>query len=160
MKAWFAGLERREQIMVGGGGVIAAIIILWGGIWNPISRMHASAQEGFDLWQGALTDLRIVGNQIANGPADTGGCVMNQSAVVVVDQTLNALELNSYVTRRQPTPNGIRVEFEAVPFDDLAVWIGNMSTDFCMEVQAGNLSIASVGGPGRINATLTLERAP
>ena len=162
MKDWFTGLEQREQLFVGTGGVIAVLILLWAGIWNPIEKLHSDAQSGVDRWERALVDLRLVGVRLAQAPqeARSGGVSSSDSPVVIVDSTLRELDLNSSVTRRQPTPNGIRVEFEAVPFDQLALWLGEMSTNYSMEVQAGNLSIASVGGPGRINASLTLERSP
>ncbi|MEO1203829.1 MAG: type II secretion system protein GspM [Pseudomonadota bacterium] len=161
MKDWFLGLEQRERYVVGGGGVLAVLIILWGGIWLPIDKLHTEARGDVDRWQGALTDLRFARARLSEAPASTRSTPVptTSSPVVIVDTTLRELDLNAYVTRRQPTPNGIRVEFEAVPFDQLAVWLGEMSSSYLMEVQAGNLSIASVGGPGRINASLTLERA-
>ena len=71
-------------------------------------------------------------------------------------RTLNSRGLQS--KRSQPTPNGIRVEFENVAFDDLVLWLGDLSSQYALEVQAGSLSNATQTGPGRINATLTLER--
>ena len=162
MMAWFAGLEKREQVFVGIGGAIAVVILLWGGIWMPIESKHSTLRDDVSLWNRSVTGLQYVGARLAQGggTAEPGRRPSNESAVVIVDRTLSELDLNSFVTRRQPTPNGIRVELEAVPFDELALWLGVMSDDYGMEVQAGNLSIASVGGPGRINASLTLERAP
>ena len=162
MRDWFDGLERREQIFVAAGAIVACMILLWAGIWMPVDRMHREAQDGVERWQRALIDLRLVGSRLAQAPDErrNGRVSSSDSPVVIVDTTLRELDLNSSVTRRQPTPNGIRVEFEAVPFDKLAVWLGEMSSNYAMEVQAGNLSIASVGGPGRINASLTLERTP
>ena len=61
--------------------------------------------------------------------------------------------------RSQPTPNGIRIEFENVAFDKLVVWLGDLSYQYGMEVQAGSLSAATSADPGRVNATLTLERS-
>jgi len=162
MKDWFDGLERREQIVVATGALVACVILLWAGIWMPVDRLHRGAQDSVDRWQRALVELRLVGARLAQAPDEqrSGAVGSNDSPVVIVDTTLRELDLNSAVTRRQPTPNGIRVEFEAVPFDQLAVWLGEMSSNYAMEVQAGNLSIANVGGPGRINASLTLERTP
>lgn len=162
MNDWFAGLERREQLFVGIGGAVSVIILLWAGIWMPIEKLHKDAQSGVDRWERALVDLRLVGARLDGAPqqSSSGSVSSSESPVVIVDTTLRELNLNSAVTRRQPTPNGIRVEFEAVPFDQLALWLGEMSTNYSMEVQAGNLSIANVGGPGRINASLTLERSP
>ena len=61
----------------------------------------------------------------------------------------------------QPTTsNGIRIEFENVAFDELVVWLGDLSSQHNMHVQAGSLSASNRSGPGRISASLTLERAP
>ena len=68
--------------------------------------------------------------------------------------------LNNSVQRRQPVPNGIRVEFEDVPFDQLVVWLGDVYSGYGMAVQNGSMSLSSRNEPGRIDATLTLERAP
>ena len=81
-----------------------------------------------------------------------------QSPVVVVDSTLRSHGLGQ-PKRSQPTPNGIRVEFENVAFDKLVVWLGDLSHEYGMEVQAGSLSASSSDSPRRVNATLTLERS-
>ena len=83
-----------------------------------------------------------------------------QSPIIVVDQTLRSRGLEQFRRRSQPTANnGIRVEFENVAFDDLVLWLGDLGQHHGMHVQAGSLSVASQSGPGRINASLTLERA-
>jgi type II secretory pathway component PulM len=51
------------------------------------------------------------------------------------------------------------VEFENVAFDDLVLWLGDLSTQYAMDVTSGSFSASSRAEVGRINATLTLERA-
>jgi general secretion pathway protein M len=83
-----------------------------------------------------------------------------QSPIIIVDQTLRSRGLERYRQRSQPTTsNGIRVEFENVAFDELVLWLGDLSDQYGMHVQAGSFGKTSQVGPGRINATLTLERA-
>ena len=80
--------------------------------------------------------------------------------MVIVDRTLRARGLDRSLRRSQPTTgSGIRVEFEGVAFDDLVLWLNDLSTQYAMHVASGSMSIANRAGPGRINATLTLERA-
>lgn len=162
MKDWFANLEQREQWMVGVGAIVVAVIVLWGFIWTPLDKGHRGLEASVGDWQRALADIRGIAaesSQSGGGararPADAA-----QSPVVIVDQTLRARNLNNSVQRRQPTPNGIRVEFEDVAFDQLVVWLGDLYSGYGMAVQAGSMSLSSRGEPGRINATLTLERAP
>lgn len=163
MKDWFDGLEQREQAIVGVGGIIAAVILLWALVWMPLDRAHSDANANLERWREALADLRVVAaNLNAGAPATSTSRPVSstESPVVIVDRTLREHSLNNTARRQQPTPNGVRVEFENVAFDQLVVWLGDLNTRYAMDVQAGSLSIAARSGPGRINASLTLERTP
>ena len=46
-----------------------------------------------------------------------------------------------------------------VAFDDLVLWLDDLGTQYAMQVASGSLSTSTQAAPGRINATLTLERA-
>ena len=94
------------------------------------------------------------GNSTRATPAGAG-----QTPVVIVDQTLRARGLDRSLQRSQPTTsNGIRVEFENVAFDDLVLWLGDLSNQYAMEVTSGSFSAGNRSTAGRVNATLTLER--
>jgi type II secretory pathway component PulM len=161
MRAWFASLEARERMIVAVGGAAAALIIVWGLIWLPLDRAHDGMRTSVGTWEQSLTELKMVGARLAaSGDGDAGPRVVsNESPVVIVDRTLRERGLNRTVKRQQPVPNGIRVEFESVAFDDLVLWLGALENDYAMTVQAASLSAASQAGPGRVNASLTLERA-
>jgi len=160
MKDWFYGLQQRERMFVGVGAVLTLFVLLWGLLWVPLDKGHTAMRENVADWERYLEELRPLGfalNNVNSGtPAQAN---VAQTPVVVVDQTLRARGLNNSLKRRQPTPNGIRVEFENVAFDDLVLWLGDLSSRYAMEVQAGSMTVASRAGPGRINAALTLERS-
>jgi general secretion pathway protein M len=161
MKDWFYSLQAREQTFVGVGAVVVTLTLMWGLLWLPLDNGHKELRMKVSNWEKSLEELRPLSAAIQSG-GSTGTAAIDasdQTPVVVVDQTLRARGLNSSVKRRQPTPNGIRVEFENVAFDDLVLWLGDLSSRYSMEVQAGSMSVASRAGPGRINASLTLERA-
>ena len=163
MKDWFNNLELREQQFVAIGAIVVALVIVWAMVWLPFDRGHKNMKQSVADWQQSLTDLRsVAANQavIDQGGSQPSSVDSGQSPLVIVDQTLREASLNSAVKRRQPTPNGIRVEFENVAFDQLIVWLGALNSDYGMIVQAGNFSLANRAGPGRINASITLERAP
>ena len=40
------------------------------------------------------------------------------------------------------------------------LWLGDLSSRYGMDVQAGSLSVPPRAEPGRVNVTLTLERRP
>jgi general secretion pathway protein M len=163
MREWYANLAVRERLIVAVGGVVTLLILFWALVWLPLDRGQEELRTSVGDWRQSLAELRVLaasmsldeGDAAAAPTGDTG-----QSAVVVVDQTLRERNLNSAVKRRQPTPNGIRVEFEDVAFDQLVVWLGDLSATHGLSVQAGSLSQGSRAEKGRINASLTLEQSP
>jgi general secretion pathway protein M len=159
VKDWFESLEPRERLFVGIGAAIVAVAIFWGLIWAPLDKGHSELQASVSTWQQSLAELRPLVSmpQSSQAMQQRPTVAATQSPVVIVDTTLRDRNLGQ-PKRSQPTPNGIRVEFESVPFDDLVLWLGDLSSQFAMEVQSGSLSAAAQSAPGRINATLTIER--
>ena len=162
MKDWFYALEQRERIFVAGGAAVVVIAMLYAFVWTPLDKGHRSLQSSVVAWERSLAELRpLTGMQQVSGsagrPAISGA---QQTPVVVIDLTLRARGLDGSLRRSQPTTsNGIRVEFENVAFDDLVLWLNDLSTQYAMHVSSGSFSTSSRAGPGRVNATLTLERA-
>jgi len=161
MRDWFESLESREKLFVGLGALIVAIALIYGFVWAPLDRNHTSVAASVEDWQRSLAELAPLKGMAQTGSqSNNAGTMSQQAPIIVVDQTLRSRGLEQFRRRSQPTSSsGIRVEFENVAFDDLVMWLGDLSDQYSMHVQAGSLSKGSQSGPGRINATLTLERA-
>ena len=162
MRDWFDSLEAREKLFVAIGALIVAVALIYGLVWTPLDKNHDAVAASVSDWQESLAELRPLKGLAQSGGPSTGSAatVSQQAPIIVVDQTLRSRGLEQFRRRSQPTSsNGIRVEFENVAFDDLVLWLGDLSEQHSMHVQAGSLSKGSQSGPGRINATLTLERA-
>ncbi len=161
MKRWFEGLESREQLFVSLGVLIVVAALFYGFIWTPLDRNHDAMADSVADWHRSLAELGPLKGmaQTGNSATKTAGSTSQQAPIIIVDQTLRSRQLEQFRRRSQPTSsNGIRVEFENVAFDDLVLWLGDLSDQHSMHVQAGSLSKGSQSGAGRINATLTLER--
>lgn len=162
MMDWLDSLESRERLFVLGGAVAVVLALLYAFVWSPLDNGHRSLQSSVTDWERSLAELRpLSGVQTTTTGGSRPVASGNQTPVVIVDQTLRVRGLDRSLRRSQPTTsNGIRVEFENVAFDDLVLWLNDLSSQYAMEVASGSLSISTQAGPGRINATLTLERAP
>jgi general secretion pathway protein M len=128
----------------------------------PLDKGQQSMSASIATWERSLADLQpLIG--LHSGRPNTGstaGVNSQQTPVVIVDQTLRARGLDNALKRSQSTTtNGIRIEFENIAFDDLVLWLGDLSVQFGMHVTTGSMSATSQAGPGRINATFTLERS-
>ena len=113
-------------------------------------------------WERSLAELRPLRAAAGNGQisVSTSSAGSQQSPIIIVDQTLRSRGLDRYRQRSQPTSsNGIRVEFENVAFDELVLWLGDLGDHYSMHVQNGSFSVGPQVSPGRVNASITLERA-
>ena len=162
MRDWFESLEQRERLFIGGGAIIVVVALFFALIWMPLDKSHKELSASVATWERTLAELRpLKGMQIpAAGSTRAVPNNAGQTPVVIVDQTLRARGLDRSLQRSQPTTsNGIRVEFENVAFDDLVLWLGDLSAQYAMDVTSGSFSASNRAEVGRINATLTLERA-
>lgn len=162
MKNWFESLEVRERLFVSIGAVVVTAMLLYGLGWAPLEKKHSALRIDVQNWERALSELRPLRTMAAQGgqPERVRAVANAQSPIIIVDQTLRSRGLEKYRRRSQPTTsNGIRVEFENVAFDDLVLWLGDLSSQYAMHVQSGSLTKGSQLDAGRVNATLTLERA-
>lgn len=162
MKDWYDNLEAREQVFVLAGAVFVAIALIYFMLWTPLDKRHAQVSNSVQNWERSLAELGPLRGLIASGGTNPqpGGVNSQQAPIIIVSQTLQSRGLEQYRRRSQPTTgNGVRVELENVAFDELVVWLGDLSDNYGMNVQAGSLSRVSDAGPGRINASLTLERS-
>lgn len=158
MKDWFDSLQDRERLFVITAALFLAFAVLYLGIWMPLDRGQKSLSVSVDTWRTALAELRPLKGQLQN-PASGQASGRNQSLVVIIDNTLRERGLYSALQRSQPTAgNGIRVEFENVAFDDLVLWLGDLSNSYGLQVQSGNFSNPQ-DSEGRVNSTVTLERS-
>ncbi len=162
MRDWFDNLAQREQLFVGIGGIAVAAILLYGLIWVPFDRSHKALEQDVASWQRSLAELGPLQNQLSQQSSGRSNQAVggNRTPVVIVDQTSRARGLDRALKRSQPTTStGIRVEFENVAFDDLVLWLGDLSSQYGLVVQQGSFSTSQTA-PGRVNSTLTLERSP
>ena len=161
MKDWLDSLEARERVFVIAGGVAVMLALLYAFLWTPLDQGHRNLQDSVAAWERSLADLRpLRGMQPAPASAGPRTAASQQTPVVIVDQTLRARGLDRALRRSQPTTsNGIRVEFENVAFDDLVLWLDDLGSQYAMQVASGNMSTSSQVAAGRVDATLTLERA-
>ena len=161
MKDWFESLEQREQVFVSAGALVVFVALVYAFVWLPLDSGQRTMSASVSTWERSLAELKpLKGMQVASSGStpDTGSGV-GQTPVVIVDQTLRARGLDRALKRSQPTTSsGIRVEFENVAFDDLVLWLGDLSNQYSMHVTSGSMSANAEAAPGRINATFTLER--
>ncbi len=164
MNDWLESLEQRERSFVLAGAVAIVIALLYFLVWSPVQKRHSDVAADVQLWTSSLKEIRPLRARLEGAPAGvtntpTPVSSANRTPIIIVDETLRDRGLDRFRKRSQPTSsNGIRIEFEDVSFDELVLWLGELSTNHAMHVQAATFSRSSQAGQGRVKANLTLER--
>lgn len=152
LKAWYTGLQEREQRVVGIGAVALGFLILIGGILLPLHAAVSGAVKRADgrredlAWMHANeAEIRGVGPAIFN---DTG-----EAPVVVVDRVGRERGLGSAFKGTQPSGNGVRVQLEAAPFDTMVTWLSDLDKDYGLAIDS--ITVDRAAKPGLVNANIT-----
>ncbi|WP_405238713.1 type II secretion system protein GspM [Lentisalinibacter orientalis] len=159
MKDWFQGLAPREQMLVALAGVLTVVVVIYLGVWLPLDRANSRLENQVESQRELVTDLRQLRGRLpspsAGGTASAPG---GQSLVVVVDSTVRQRGLGTALKRSRPLDgDSIQVSFENVAFDALVEWLGQLGSQHGIDI--GAASFSNRAEPGRVDATLTLERA-
>lgn len=160
MTDWFESLDSRERLLVTVAGAFIIFAVFYFAIWTPLDRGQTTLTNSIGNWERSIAELKPLKAALRTG----GGTATrrpgaNQSMVVIVDTTLRERDLYNSLQRSQPTgDNGIRVDFENAAFDDLVLWLGDLNGTYGIQIVIGSFSVPTQDAPGRVNASLTLER--
>ena len=155
LRAWYAGLQQREQRMVAIGGVTVAILILVLGILTPLEsavssgvKRNETKREDLAWMQANAQEIRAAGNQVAG---DTG-----EAPVVLVDRVGREAGLASALRGTQPNGTGVRVQLEAAPFDTLVTWLATLDERYGLAIES--ITVDRAARPGVVNASITFTQ--
>ena len=156
LKAWYAGLQQREQRVVAVGAVALGLIILIGGILLPLQSAVSRARQGNETRREDLTWMRANAAEIrergADLPGDTG-----EAPVVLVDRVGREVGLASSLRGTQPnTSGGVRVQLEAAPFDTLVTWLDTLDRRYGLAIES--ITVDRTPSPGLVNASISFSQ--
>jgi general secretion pathway protein M len=152
IRAWYAGLQQREQRVVAVGGIILAVLILVLGILMPLQsavsnavRRNQTKREDLAWMQVNAPEIRASGNVL---PANTG-----EAPVVMVDRVGREAGLATALRGTQPNGNGVRVQLEAAPFDTMVTWLATLDERYGLAIES--ITLDRTARPGVVNASIT-----
>jgi general secretion pathway protein M len=156
VRAWYAGLQEREQRMVLFGSVALAVLVLIGGILLPLQAavsgaVRRSETERADLaWMRInAAEIRSAGNQV---PADSG-----EAPVVLVDRIGREAGLTDALRGTQPNGSGVRVQLEGAAFDTLVTWLATLDQRYGLAIES--ITLDRGAKPGLVNASITFTQS-
>jgi len=158
VNAWWESLSRRERLLTAGGAALALALLLHALAWQPFQISHRRLRQNVAEQRAELAAMRQMAAEIkrlggAGVPAPSP--VDGRSLLTLVDQTARAAGLGPALKRVTPQgENRLGVQFDAVEFDQLAPWLGQLERDH--RVAIVNLSVDRIAA-GRVNARATVQ---
>jgi len=148
----YAGLQPREQRMVGMGALAVGLLLLVGGVLLPLQTAVSTASKRVETKREDLAWMRVHAPEIQAARA-TVMLDSNEAPVVVVDRVGRETGLGNALRGTQPSGNGVRVQLEAAPFDALITWIASLDQRYGLAIES--ISIDRADKPGVVNANIT-----
>ena len=152
LKAWYAGLQEREQRVVGIGAVALGILLLVGGLLLPLQSAVSTAVKRAETRRADLAWIQVNAPEIRAGGAALA-INTNEAPVVVVDRVGREAGLGSALRGTQPSGTGVRVQLEAAPFDTLITWLATLDERYGLAIES--ISVDRAARPGVVNANIT-----
>lgn len=151
---WYLGREPNEQRVIAALTLAVVLVVLWLGVWKPISDWRALAENRYQNAQAQLDWLRANearARSLAQGGAGRGG---QRSLLPVI--TRSAQVQGIQVNRVQPESNGaVSVAIQGQPFNDLLAWLHALQENNGVTVL--RLAVDAEGTPGIVNAQIRLQ---
>lgn len=144
--------ERERRMLVVGG--IAAVALLIFGILIPLNRSVTHAQQRLARKQADLVWMQGVAPELANTapPPSANG----ESLLVIIDRSARESGLAGALSGSEPHgPNALSLRLEKANFDTLINWLARLSQQNGVIVDSA--TIEKAGGPGQVNAAITLH---
>lgn len=155
MRAWFASLSAREQLIVRIGAVVVVVLVLLGLIL-PLNRNIAQARQRVTAKQADLAFIQSVTPQLASAGPASGSSAGGASLVVLIDSSARESGLGKALSSSQPTGDGgLRIRLDRAAFDGMVAWVARLSQQHGVRVESAE--IESAGEPGLVNAGLVLK---
>jgi general secretion pathway protein M len=155
LRAWYAGLQEREQRVVLIGAIALGLIVLVGGILLPMQSAVSGAVKAAATKREDLAWMRAHELEVRSSippPADTG-----EAPVVLVDRVGREAGLGSALRGTQPNATGgVRVQLEAAPFSAVVTWLDSLDHRYGVAIESITLDRSTA--PGIVNANISFSQ--
>lgn len=142
--AWWSGLSRREQVMLGVLATLLAGVVLVYGVVKPLQAARASALQDIRTYETLTARIRAAGTLSASQPQRRQG-----SPSDVILGSAPGFGLTATVA---PVPGGARATIADGTYDSVLAWLADLSATSSLRVR--RVDIQRRAEPGRVSATV------
>lgn len=142
---WWAGLTRRERVLVGTLGVLLALAILVFGIVKPLQASRAGSLADIRTYETLTARIRAAP---ALGPP-AGPPPRSGAPADILTQSAQGYALQPQL---EATPNGVRATLAEAGYDSVVNWMADVART--SSLRATRVDIRRLIQPGRVSAQI------
>ena len=152
---WYSAREPQDKLVLRLLALVVSVLLLWSGVWKPVSDWRAYEHNRFDNAQSVLdwvhsneARLRVA----VKSQSPRGGARPSLLPVITRAAEAQGLALN----RLQPDAKGtVTVILQAQPFSEVMKWVHNLQENNGVTILRISLDVQ--GEPGYVNAQVRLQ---
>jgi general secretion pathway protein M len=148
IKAWWQGLNLREQQLVLVMGAVTSLFLLYSLLWQPLNDSLANTKKKLASRQELLTWVNNNTARYQSIKSTSGNKKSTGSLSSIVNRTANQQQLS--ITRMQPQGDVLQVWLDSAPFTQLLFWLEHLTNNEGLKVKAIDLAKGDNEGEVRI----------
>ena len=148
MKAWWLGLNTREQRLVGSLGAVIVIFLFYSLLWQPLNDNIENTEKKVAHQTELLTWVK---QEIARYKANSGNVKRpnrNASLSSIVNQAANRSGIS--ITRIQPQGDDLQIWIDNIAFNVLLNWLEQLSEQHGLIIKNIDLDSTDINGEVRV----------
>ncbi|GHE99876.1 type II secretion system protein GspM [Thalassotalea profundi] len=148
MKAWWLGLNTREQRLIGALGGVVLIFLFYSLVWQPLNNNIENTEKRV-AHQTEL--LAWVQQETSRYQANSGNVKRpnrNASLSSIVNQAAN--QSGIFITRIQPQGSDLQIWIDNIAFNVLLQWLEQLSQQHGLIIKNIDLDATDINGEVRV----------
>lgn len=148
IKAWWQGLNLREQRLVIAMGSAFSLFLVYSLLWQPLNDNVVDTKKRLASRQALL--IWVTDNTARYQNIQKSGDSKQSTASLssIVNRTANGQQLT--ITRMQPQGETLQVWLDSAPFTQLLFWLEHLANNEGLQVQAIDLTRSDNEGEVRV----------
>ena len=157
MFQFLQNLQKREQLLVAIFFFLIITLVIPLKIIQPIIEKKESLNNRINHLEWSLTEIKHLKKINSSSNASEIEINTSDSLVVIVDRMLRKYDILSSLQRSQPIENNeIRIDLTDVSFNKLILFLGELKSNFNLDVKSANFTDSQFNESGFVNATISL----
>lgn len=160
MISWFFALAPRERLILTGGALVLLLLLGYALILEPLDAAIRQKESALRAQLSQMNDLRIIAMEyrsLGGIEPKQGSGTQSTSLLAIVDSSGTAQGIKDSIKRLSPEgKDKVRVHLEEASFDNLVLWLAQLSTDYQITTESTNVRRGDE--VGKVSGNLMLQR--